>query len=290
MKRTKRAPKVIIPDAINKSTNREFTQVPNKLIRDPNISAKAKTVLCILLSNQEGWRTYTTSLKARMKEGLTAINTAVDELRDKGYLLKIRYRDKESKKIVGSFWAYTDTPGEFIGMEETEQLLSDHGLEMLSCDYKENHVYGNHDYGNHIDGNQSLIILDNKKTKDKKNLRGQTKDSIKISQFGKFWKAYPKKTDKGKAHSKWIDICQQKSWDPYRPTLKRVLSAIHKQKKTERWSQEEFIPHPTTWLNQKRWLDDPSQMKVHKGTNGQSNTIGYRSLPKDHVYRNDGEI
>ena len=27
--------------------------------------------------------------------------------------------------------------------------------------------------------------------------------------------------------------------------------------------QTEFIPHPTTWLNQQRWLDDPAEMKSY---------------------------
>jgi hypothetical protein len=78
--------------------------------------------------------------------------------------------------------------------------------------------------------------------------------------FSKFWRIYPKKADKGKAFSKWNDICSQKSWKDKRPAWKTIKLAIQRQKKSERWQNKKFIPNPTTWLNQCRWLDDPKEM------------------------------
>ena len=92
---------------------------------------------------------------------------------------------------------------------------------------------------------------------------------ITPSKFEDFWKAYPKKNDKGKALTKWNAICLKKNKDC--PTWKEVKSAIVRQIKSERWQDEKFIPSPTTWLNQSRWLDDPEQMKVFKRED-QSNT------------------
>lgn len=77
--------------------------------------------------------------------------------------------------------------------------------------------------------------------------------------FDKFWKLYPKKADKGKALTAWNKICKRSI--NQRPTYHQVIKAILSQKKSERWQTVEYIPMPTTWLNQARWLDDPTQMK-----------------------------
>jgi len=91
-----------------------------------------------------------------------------------------------------------------------------------------------------------------------------TNSFIVASQFEKFWRIYPRKTDKGKALTKWNNICSKKSTD--RPKWRVISRAVRKQKKSDRWQDPKFIPHPTTWLNQSRWLDDPEEMKNRETT------------------------
>lgn len=66
--------------------------------------------------------------------------------------------------------------------------------------------------------------------------------------FSEFWIAYPRKVGKGEA---------EKSWRKLRPDLATVLAAIDQAKKTDQWRKDngQFIPHPATWLNQRRWED-----------------------------------
>ena len=118
-----------LPDCVNCSITKEFTQIPNALLRNPEISAKAKTLLAILLSNKEGWKTYRTSLQKVMKEGLSAIDGGLRELENFGYLARIRYRKKTTKEWVGSIWAYADIPYHF-NLEELKPLLEERGWEM----------------------------------------------------------------------------------------------------------------------------------------------------------------
>ena len=35
------------------------------------------------------------------------------------------------------------------------------------------------------------------------------------------------------------------------------------QKRSDRWQDKKYIPAPTPWLNQRRWLDDPGEMKSY---------------------------
>jgi hypothetical protein len=69
------------------------------------------------------------------------------------------------------------------------------------------------------------------------------------AEFDKFWSAYPRK-----AGSK------QKAFEAFKKadvSLDVLLAAIENQKQSAQWSKDngQFIPHPTTWLNGRRWED-----------------------------------
>lgn len=67
--------------------------------------------------------------------------------------------------------------------------------------------------------------------------------------FETFWQSYPRKVGKGAAYARW----RSKS-----PPLDAVLAALKVQKRCEQWKDMSLIPHPETWLNQRRWEDDPA--------------------------------
>ena len=81
--------------------------------------------------------------------------------------------------------------------------------------------------------------------------------------FEKFWSAYPRK-----AGSK------QKAFESFKKagvSLEILLAAIESQKQSAQWCKDDgqFIPHPTTWLNGKRWEDQlPVDNKIPKGESG----------------------
>jgi hypothetical protein len=78
---------------------------------------------------------------------------------------------------------------------------------------------------------------------------------ISPSQFESFWKLYPRRVGKGAAKKVWDKLCQRKNGN--QPTWLEIRKALHLQKKA--WSDPQYIPHPTTWLNQERWQDDPPE-------------------------------
>jgi len=120
-----------LPDAINRSKEKEgFTQVSNLFIRDPKISAEAKTILVMLLSNKEGWISHKTTLKTMMKEGRDSIQKGLAELKELGYLTHIGFRDKITKEFKGSFWAYTDVANDFV-YHKNVKILENKGFEII---------------------------------------------------------------------------------------------------------------------------------------------------------------
>lgn len=78
-------------------------------------------------------------------------------------------------------------------------------------------------------------------------------ERVVSERFGDFWSEYPNKVGKPKAEQS------------YRKAIAGgtehgdIMQGLQRWKGSRQWTKDggEFIPHPTTWLNQKRWADDP---------------------------------
>lgn len=78
--------------------------------------------------------------------------------------------------------------------------------------------------------------------------------------FDRFWQAYPRKVGKLAALKIWQRL------SPTEHTIEIMLTALQWQKETEQWKKDngQFIPHPSTWLNQGRWLDEQPRRKTFR--------------------------
>ena len=87
--------------------------------------------------------------------------------------------------------------------------------------------------------------------KDNKGIMGKGNNDTSCL-FDRFWSVYPRKEAKAKAKTAFEKI------KPDVGLLMRMLDAIEKQKKTDQWTRDggQYIPHPATWLNQRRWEDE----------------------------------
>ena len=74
------------------------------------------------------------------------------------------------------------------------------------------------------------------------------------SGFDAFWQAYPLKQAKQDAIKAW------KKLKPDKSLLEKLLAAVEKQKTWPSWDRG-FTPQASTWLNGKRWMDDPPPMQ-----------------------------
>lgn len=71
--------------------------------------------------------------------------------------------------------------------------------------------------------------------------------------FEEFWRVYPRKVGKGAAEKAFKRI------KPDSALHDKIMCAIHDAKMTRQWRENngQFIPNPATWLNQRRWEDEP---------------------------------
>ena len=100
--------------------------------------------------------------------------------------------------------------------------------------------------------------------------------ALSLAGFDDFWNSYPSKVGKGAAEA---------SWKKLRPPLAECLAAIESARKSKKWI-EGYIPNPSTWLNQRRWEDEVSQLCVVENNEPDLvTTSNGQTVPRDFLRR-----
>lgn len=77
--------------------------------------------------------------------------------------------------------------------------------------------------------------------------------AVVMTEFERFWLAYPRKVHKGAA---------ERAWDEMQPPLQQCQDTLMWLRTSEQWTHDggQYVPHPATWLRAKGWLDErPAQ-------------------------------
>lgn len=80
-------------------------------------------------------------------------------------------------------------------------------------------------------------------------------DASRDDGFAAFWQAYPRKVAKSAAQKAWAKL-------KAKPELQdSVMQGLEAAKASRQWTKDNgaFIPHASTWLNQRRWEDEPDR-------------------------------
>ncbi len=80
--------------------------------------------------------------------------------------------------------------------------------------------------------------------------------------FAEFWEQYPKKVAKPAAEKAWRKI------KPSNRLLADLMAGLARQKASADWQKDggQFIPHPATWLNARRWEDEQPTASAYLAT------------------------
>lgn len=93
------------------------------------------------------------------------------------------------------------------------------------------------------------------------NTKENSKD-IYTKQFEVFWKMYPRKVGKFAAATAFKKVCKDIE-------INKLLTVTKRFAEQHAQTEERFIPHAQTWLNQKRFLDN-----IEKKKNTMNNLAG----------------
>ena len=111
----------------------------------------------------------------------------------------------------------------------------------------------NHRVKSNADGNGDVTVdvtVDALPREEKRREESKPKTTVANPDgFAEFWAAYPRKVGKAQA---------EKSWAKQKPDLNVCLEALERDKRSPQWSKDngQFIPHASTWLNQRRFEDE----------------------------------
>ncbi|HOE12056.1 MAG TPA: hypothetical protein PLQ35_15165 [bacterium] len=98
-------------------------------------------------------------------------------------------------------------------------------------------------------------------------------DSLSVDQekqFEEFWKAYP---PRGNPPAREGKAAAKKAWgkiNPSRELARQIREAVEKKKACKQWKDPQYIPLAATWLNQRRWEDEPGEGAKSAGKRGES--------------------
>lgn len=93
------------------------------------------------------------------------------------------------------------------------------------------------------------------------NQKNNNKTNIKqyIDHFDTFWSLYPKKVAKSTAEKSFKKLKVNDE------LIIKILNSLEIQKQSKQWQDRQYIPNPSTWLNQKRWEDEVEAVVRNEG-------------------------
>lgn len=192
---------------VTRIKNANYTTISNVFLRDKELSLKAKGLLATILSLPENWDFSIKGICATIKEGTTAVYSAINELKEHGYCKVVTYRN-EKGMIVGNDYTFYEDPS----------------MENLNV-------------GNQTQINTN-ISLPNTKDTDNKEKKKEEKE-INKELFEQCWIAYKRKGSKKKSLEYWKKLTDVEKQNVM-PHIKAYVSTreLQYQKDFERYLRD----------------------------------------------------
>lgn len=186
--------------------------------------------------------------------------------------------DAEAGRLMKALWKYTMT-GEQQNLSGSEKAIFALILMTLSQDEEQaNELSRKRADAGSLGGMQKVanqanatFATDeeanqaNASNKNKNKNKDKEKEKEKEYMFDRFWAAYPRHENKPAARKAFAKA------DPDEELLLTMLTAIEKQKSSSQWQENggQYIPHPATWLNGRRWEDEVQPRRAIASVNAQ---------------------
>lgn len=221
--------------------NENYTVMSNYHLSDARLSLKAVGLLSKMLSLPENWDYTIRGLTCICREGRDAIQKAIVELEEAGYIQR-QQRHDENGKFAGNEYVIHEAP-------LTDYPLTDYPL-------TENPPQLNTKSINYLN-NTPPIVPPKGKGRERNRKEAKVAPDWLPERFDRFWEYYPRGEGKQKAIQAWDKL------KPDEDLLRNMALGLMRQLQSPDWQRGIGIPHASTWLNQRRWEDEvkdlPSQ-------------------------------
>lgn len=222
-------------ESIIRGKKQGFTVLYNSVLMDNRLDLKTKGLFAIVQSFPEDWEYSVSGLAARVGIGRDGIRGCLRQLEDAGYLLREQPHGEHGHFSRTTFVFQDQAPVQKSPLTEKPSTVKPSTVEPSPV--------------NPTQVNKQV----SKETSNKPPIVPQGADGQE-QLFDRFWKAYPRHEGKEPA---W------RAWRRLKPNIQicRIMSAaLERQKTSESWQRDggRYIPMPATWLNQRRWEDEPA--------------------------------
>lgn len=221
-----------------------FTVLQNSLIRDPRLSLTVKGLFSFMASLPPSWDFSVAGLAKVTGSSRNSIQKYLAELETSGYLE--RHQRREGGKFSGFDYVIYD--------ESDKPLPDDPGSPQPK-------IWDTVPQPKIWDTKNCAQI--NKDLKERKsnippNIPPPLLPKHKPERFEGFWEYYPRKIKRDRAVRAWDKL---KPSDSLIDSMGKALRIqVHFWSATQ--TDRQFIPHASTWLNGRRWEDDPAEYVV----------------------------
>jgi hypothetical protein len=198
-----------------------FVQIPNEWLRDERLSRRARGLLAEIMTHRVGWHITIGSLQKAGTEGRDAIRSALNELKDAGYLRLLQSRGDKGRWNEVEYELTDPTTGD--GFPDSGGFTDSGSTDSGESDTK-NTIQQEH----HLEDKDIRSIDD---------------------EFSEWWSLYPRKQAK-------LDAL--KAFKTARKTvdLETLLTGLRAYLLLNAGREKQFLKLPAGWLRDGRWLDD----------------------------------
>ena len=209
--------------------DRGFTIVSNDTAQDGRLSMRALGLLVRLLSRPDNWETNSEKLAREFDVGREQMQGVLRELSGLGYMSLVKHRN-ENGTISSKWHVYDDASPPCAASPAPGKPAPENPYAGKPVAIKQDHIYK--------EPNTNTI------TPSAKLLAGE--------RIEKFWAEYPRKVGKDAAMKAFL---KRKTDDAL---LGEMIEKLKLQIVENNWTRENqrYIPHPATWLNEGRWMDE----------------------------------
>jgi len=238
-----------------------YTMIDNSILQNINLSWEARGFLGYLLSLPNDWNFTVRGLVKQTGSSKSVILRIMTELKDAGYIKLERKKDKDGR-FTQSSWHIYEVPYENHITQIRNTAKTEHGENGTPClrntvePESRNTERGENGTIQITNNNKLLNVQSNNNNKEGVASEIQT-------MFDEFWAIYPKKVDKKGSLRAFKNIPKLKEVFPV------IIQALEIQKQSIQWTKDhgQYIPNPTTYIHQERWLTvsetDEVQAKIN---------------------------
>lgn len=232
----------------------------NDFARDPNITPRAAKVYIYLISHREGWKISVKSVSKATGMGKNTVAAALRDLEGAGFIERRRIKDEFGKFTGTEYLIHIERQpqpknGDTAGQDQEPKNGPWNDQQKQNDDAGQSQNPENGPWDDQQEQGVSAGRVQNpengplKKTNISLEDQEKTHDHPADDRFSEFWSTVPRKVGKKKARVEWTKALKEVDADTIIDAMRRYRDDPNR--------VDAFTKHPTTWLSNGCWEDDP---------------------------------